>query len=89
MKAKILLLEDDLTLSETVVDFLQDHGFEVVPAYDGEQASDIIYEQSFDLLLLDVNVPLLNGFELLKQKREDGLKTPAIYITSLNSILAI
>lgn len=86
MKAKILLLEDDLTLSETVVDFLHDHGFEVVPAYDGEQASDIIYEQSFDLLLLDVNVPLLNGFELLKQKRDDGLKTPAIYITSLNSI---
>ncbi|MDA7817885.1 response regulator transcription factor [Sulfurimonas sp.] len=86
MKAKILLLEDDLTLSETVVEFLQDNGFEVVPAYDGEAASDLIYEQRFDLFLLDVNVPLLNGFELLKQKRDDGVKTPAIYITSLNSI---
>ncbi|MCF6340846.1 MAG: response regulator transcription factor [Sulfurimonas sp.] len=86
MKAKILLLEDDLTLSETIVEFLQDSGFDVVTAYDGEQASDIIYEQQFDLFLLDVNVPLLNGFELLKQKRNDGVKTPAIYITSLNSI---
>lgn len=86
MKAKILLLEDDLTLSETVVEFLEEQGFEVIPAYDGEQASDIIYEQQFDLFLLDVNVPLLNGFELLKQKRDDGVKTPAIYITSLNSI---
>lgn len=86
MKAKILLLEDDLTLSETVADFLQEQGFEVVSAYDGEEASELIYENSFDLFLLDVNVPLLNGFELLKQKRSDGIKTPAIYITSLNSI---
>ena len=60
--------------------------FEVITAYDGEKASELIYEQQFDLFLLDVNVPLLNGFELLKQKRDDGVKTPAIYITSLNSI---
>ncbi|MCF6173398.1 MAG: response regulator transcription factor [Campylobacteraceae bacterium] len=86
MKTKIFLLEDDLTLSETIVDFLEDNDFEVVTAYDGEEASDIIYEQTFDLFLLDVNVPRINGFELLKQKREDGVKTPAIYITSLNSI---
>ena len=86
MKAKILLLEDDLTLSETVVDFLEDNGYEVIPAYDGEEASDIMYEKKFDLFLLDVNVPLINGFELLKQKRDEGVQTPAIYITSLNSI---
>ena len=86
MKAKILLLEDDVTLSETVTEFLEDNCFEVIVAYDGEKASEHIYEQQFDLFLLDVNVPLLNGFELLKQKRDDGVKTPAIYITSLNSI---
>jgi DNA-binding response OmpR family regulator len=86
MKAKILLLEDDVTLSETVVEFLEEQGYEVVPAYDGEEASEIIYESVFDLFLLDVNVPLLNVFELLKQKRDEGVKTPAIYITSLNSI---
>ena len=86
MKAKILLLEDDMTLSETVVEFLEDNGYEVLPAYDGEAASDLIYEQKFDLFLLDVNVPFLNGFELLKQKRKEGVETPAIYITSLNSM---
>lgn len=86
MKATLLLLEDDLTLSETVVDFLEENDFEVIPAYDGEEASDLIYERKFDLFLLDVNVPHINGFELLKQKREEGVKTPAIYITSLNSI---
>ncbi len=86
MKAKILLLEDDLTLNETIVDFLEENNFEVTPVYDGEEASELIYEQLFDLFLLDVNVPSLNGFELLKQKRKDGVTTPAIYITSLNSI---
>ena len=86
MKAKILLLEDDLTLSETVVEFLESKGFELYPTYNGEDASSLIYEKNFDILLLDVNVPLLNGFELLKQKREDGVKTPAIFITSLNSM---
>ena len=86
MKAKILLLEDDLTLSETVAEFLVEQGYEVIPAYDGEEASDIIYENVFDLFLLDVNVPLMNGFELLKQKRKEGVQTPAMYITSLNSM---
>jgi DNA-binding response OmpR family regulator len=86
MKAKILLLEDDLTLSETVVEFLEEQGFDVTAVYDGEEASDVMYEKKFDLFLLDVNVPLLNGFELLKQKRADGVQTPAIFITSLNSI---
>jgi DNA-binding response OmpR family regulator len=86
VKAKILLLEDDLTLNETIVEFLEESGFEVKAVYDGEEASALIYEEQFDIFLLDVNVPLINGFELLKQKREEGVKTPAIYITSLNSI---
>ena len=86
MRAKILLLEDDLTLNETVSEFLEENGFEVSSVYDGEEASDIIYEKNFDIFLLDVNVPHINGFELLKQKRKDGITTPAIYITSLDSI---
>jgi DNA-binding response OmpR family regulator len=86
VKAKILLLEDDLTLNETIAEFLRENDFDVTPVYDGEEASDAIYEQTFDLFLLDVNVPLINGFNLLKQKRDEGVTTPAIYITSLNSI---
>ena len=89
MRAKILLLEDDLTLNETISEFLEEQNFEVVSVYDGEEASDIIYEQVFDIFLLDVNVPHINGFDLLKQKREDGITTPAIYITSLDSISSL
>jgi len=86
MKTKLLLLEDDLTLSETIVDYFEEQGFTVVPAYDGDEANELIYEQNFDLFLLDVNVPSMNGFELLKQVRSEGNKTPAIFITSLNSM---
>jgi len=86
MKTKLLLLEDDLTLSETVVDYFEEEGFDVTAVYDGDEANDVIYENKFDLFLLDVNVPSLNGFDLLKQVREDGNTTPAIFITSLNSM---
>ncbi len=89
MRAKILLLEDDVTLNETISEFLQEQDFEVVSVYDGEAAAERIYEQAFDLFLLDVNVPHLNGFELLKQKRKEGVTTPAIYITSLNSMASL
>lgn len=86
MKKKLLLLEDDLALNETVVDYFEGLGFSVTPVYDGNSALDAIYENNFDLLLLDVNVPDINGFEILKTLREQGSTTPAIFITSLNSM---
>ncbi|UTJ05363.1 response regulator transcription factor [Arcobacter roscoffensis] len=86
MKIKLLLLEDDLTLSETVIDYFEEQGFDVVAAYDGQEAIELVYENSFDLLLLDVNVPELNGFEVLQKIRQEENNTPAIFITSLNSM---
>ena len=86
MKKKLLLLEDDLALNETVVDYFESIGFDITPVYDGNSALNAIYENNFDLLLLDVNVPDINGFEILKTVREQGSTTPAIFITSLNSM---
>ena len=86
MKSKILLLEDVLILSETVCDYFEEKVFEVVCVYDGDEALSSIYENNYDLLLLDVNVPNKNGFEVLKEVRRDDNNTPAIFITSLNSM---
>lgn len=83
---KILLLEDDVALHETLKDFLESVGYEVVGCFDGEDARDKLYEQNFDLLLLDVNVPKINGFELLELARSEADETPAIFITSLNAV---
>jgi DNA-binding response OmpR family regulator len=86
MQQSLLLLEDDLQLSDTVKQFLTLKGYDVWCAYDGLQAQEIIYEKHIDLMLLDVKVPHLDGFTLLKQVREEGTEIPAIFITSLNSV---
>jgi len=83
---KILLLEDDLALSDIISEYLQDEGNEVDLVYDGQEALDIAYEKHYDLYLLDVNVPAIKGFDLLKMLRDEGDKTPAVFITSLNDI---
>ncbi len=81
----ILLLEDDLILSELIEEFLLQKGHRVWVAYDGLEALELIEGQQFDLLLLDVGVPNLNGFELLEYLKATNITTPAIYITSLSS----
>lgn len=86
MKKHLLLLEDDTNLSETICEFLESKAYKVTPAYDGEEAEVAMFEHRFDLFLLDVNVPSLNGFELLKKVRQEGNTTPAIFLTSLNAI---
>lgn len=82
---KILLLEDDIILSEIIEEFLISLDYTVVCSYDGLNASELVYEQSFDLMLLDVEVPSIDGFEFLKNIRKENINTPAIFITSLNT----
>jgi len=85
-KKKILLLEDDATLNDTITEYLEEEGYDVDSVENGEEAMDKIYENSYDLLLLDVKVPLISGFDLLKEVRTNNNTTPAIFITSLDSI---
>jgi len=86
MKKKILLLEDDISLSDTIKQFLELQGYEVYAAYDGITAQNIAYEKHIDLMLLDVKVPHIDGFSFLSSHREAGGETPAIFITSLSGV---
>ena len=83
---KILLVEDDLNLGATLCDYLEVEAFDVTWVKDGQQALDVTFAKDFDLLLLDVNVPFVNGFELLEGLRQSGDRTPAIFITALGDI---
>jgi len=83
---KILLLEDDIILQEIIEEYLIEQGYTVESYFDGEKALDAIGNHHYDLLLLDVNVPNIDGFEILTYLRDIGNTTPAIYITSLSSI---
>jgi len=84
--AKILLMEDDANLNETIVEFLEDEGHEIVSVYDGYEAQEKLYESKYDLLLLDINVPGMDGLRLLQESREEGVVAPAIFITSMGSV---
>lgn len=84
--SKILLLEDDANLNDTVTEFLEEEGYEVVSVYDGHEAQEKLYESKYDLLLLDINVPGIDGLKLLKESREEGIVAPAIFITSMDSV---
>lgn len=83
---KILLLEDDLILNEIIEEYLISQEHEVITTFSGNEAQDYLYSQTFDLLILDVNVPFVSGFELLKELRTQNIKTPTIFITSLNMV---
>ncbi len=82
---KILLLEDDMLLAELIEEHLREKGYEVITFTNGDEAYEYLYKNSVDLLLLDINVPGIKGSNLLKNLREQHNKTPAIFITSLNS----
>ncbi|MCO4845146.1 MAG: response regulator transcription factor [Sulfurovum sp.] len=84
---KILILEDERILALSMREFLEDSGYEVECYTHSDEAYDAIYDNVYDLLLLDVKVPgEKNGFEMLEELRKDGNKTPAIFITSLTDI---
>ncbi len=83
---KILLLEDDANLNETITEFLEELNYDVTSTYDGYEAEDVLYESKFDLLLLDVNTPGIDGFSLLKEARKNEVLSPCIFITSLDGV---
>jgi len=83
---KILFLEDEYALRISVEEFLNDLGLDVDTFENGDAAFDAIYEGSYNLLLLDVKVPGMDGFELLKALRERDIVIPALFITSLTHV---
>ncbi len=78
-------MEDDLVLHEILLEHLRDSGHEVTGCEDGQEAEALIFKNTYDLLLLDVNVPFIDGFSLVESIRDNGIKTPAVFVTSLNT----
>lgn len=67
---KILLIEDDMEISEMVKEFLQTEAYDVTTAFDGEAACRMFQKNSFDLILLDLMIPRMNGLEVMQKIRE-------------------
>ena len=80
---KILLLEDDNLLALTLQELLQESGYDVDLATDGNEAVDFTYENSYELYIFDINVPEISGLALLDALREADDMTPTIFISAM------
>ena len=83
MNKKILLLEDDKLLGQTIKELLEYENYEVTLVEDGEEASNATFDAKFDLYVFDINVPEINGLELLEALRGAEDSTPTIFISAL------
>jgi len=83
---KILLLEDDYILNETLSIFLEKAGYKVDGALSIEEAESLSFENSYDLYLLDINLPTGNGLDFLKSLRIAEDYTDVIFITALHDM---
>lgn len=85
MSTRILLVEDEPSLARGLIDILAVKGYEVVPAEEGPAALTLALTGRFDLILLDVMLPGLDGFEILGRIRKSGVSTPVILLTARGS----
>lgn len=79
---RILLVEDEEHIRENVKLNLELEGYEVIESDDGKEALKLTREQHFDLLLLDVMLPEVNGFQICEQVRLTNLEVPIIFLTA-------
>jgi DNA-binding response OmpR family regulator len=83
---RILLVEDDIRLAETLAEALTDQLYTVDIAIDGESALDYTKALDYDLLLLDIMLPELDGFSLCQQLRSHGYQIPILMLTARDTI---
>ena len=80
---QILVVEDDYDIGDIVENYLKKNGFQVLRAINGQQAIEIHAQQHIDLVILDVKLPILNGWEVLNHIRQSK-QTPVIMLTALD-----
>lgn len=83
---KILLMEDELHLRQNIKKYLTLRGHEVDDFEDGEQLLELAHPADYDCLILDVNTPEIDGFEVLEYIRKNNITTPALFISALTDV---
>jgi len=84
MKHTILLVEDEKKIADTLEAGLEEEQFEVSVAYNGLEGKKLYLNNAYDLIILDINLPFMNGYELCKIIREKDKRIPIIMLTALN-----
>lgn len=79
---KLLYAEDEMGMSEAIVDILSYHKYMVDAVYDGEEALSYARAETYDGMILDIMMPKISGLEVLKQLRSEGCHTPVLLLTA-------
>ena len=82
---KILLAEDEMDLNNVITKYLKKNGYSVDSVFDGEEALDYLKYGEYDLLILDIMMPKVNGFEVIKKLRDKGNHTSVLMLTARDS----
>ena len=82
MSIRVLIAEDDANLRQGLIDLLEGEGYEVSPAGDGQQALDCFRQETPDLVLLDVMMPEVSGYDVCREIRKVDSRTPIIMLTA-------
>jgi DNA-binding response OmpR family regulator len=82
MRPHVLIAEDDRNLQQGLLDLLEAEGYRVTTADDGQQALDAFRTETFDLLLLDVMMPELSGYDVCREVRKANSTVPIIMLTA-------
>jgi DNA-binding response OmpR family regulator len=85
LETHILIVEDELRLAEILQKQLQESGFKADVANDGYVGKRMMENSEYDLVVLDINLPLMNGYELCKEIRKTNSKIPIIMLTALGT----
>ncbi|WP_321469853.1 response regulator transcription factor [Halarcobacter sp.] len=83
---KILLLEDDLMLNDAITQYLTSVGHRIVSSKDGKTCIEILENEKFDMLILDINLPDIDGFTILEELHKQKRTIPTIFISALLDI---
>ncbi len=86
---KILLLEDEMMLQTSINEYLNDMGYRVSVFGDGQEALNNLEKNEYDLLLLDINVPAIDGLQLVSKLKQTNNYTPTIFISANTDISTI
>lgn len=83
---KLLYAEDEISMSEAVVDILRYHKYAVDAVYDGEEALAFAQSEHYDGILLDIMMPKMSGLEVLQKLRQSGCRTPILLLTAKSEV---
>jgi len=84
-KLSVLIVEDEKRLAEVLRKQFEEEGFQAEIAFDGFAARKLVSERSYSIIILDINLPLVNGFDLCREIRSANSSVPIIFLTALGT----